>query len=101
MPHPLLLPAVAEVALITYRDVKSGTNATNPVPHLPMPSQYVSVFVVFGGLSILPPSADRLASLMAWGFVVATALNVFTPGKTVASTNVGGTPTVTGASTKG
>jgi hypothetical protein len=94
MASPLLYPILAEVVLITYRDVKNGSNVDNPIPHLPIPSQYTSVVLVFGGLALLPPSFDRLSSLMAWGLVVATALNVFTPGATVIKANTGTTPKV-------
>ena len=94
MASPLLYPALAEVALITYRDVKNGSNVDNPIPHFPLPSQYVSVAIVYGGLSLFPQQADRLASLIGWGFVVATALNVFTPGKTVLTSSGGAAPTI-------
>ena len=94
MASPLLYPALAEVALITYRDVKAGSNVKNPIAHLPVPSQYVSVLAVFGGLSLLPSSADRLGALVGWGFVVATALNVFTPGGRTIGAATGTKPTV-------
>ena len=94
MASPLLYPALAEVVLITYRDVKNGSNVDNPIPHFPLPSQYVSVAIVYGALSLFPPQADRLASLIGWGFVVATALNVFTPGNTVLTASGGAAPTV-------
>lgn len=87
MASPLLYPALVETALITYRDVKSGTNKDNPIAHFPLPSQYVSVLLVYGGLALLPESASRLAALVGWGFVVATALNLFDAGGTVRSTN--------------
>ena len=87
MPSPLLYPIVAEVVLVTFRDVRNGSNVNNPIAHLPIPSQYTSVVIVFGGLSLLPSSFDRPAALLAWGFVIATALNVFSPGKTVNKTN--------------
>jgi len=94
MASPLLYPALAEVALITYRDIKNGTNKDNPVAHLPVPSQYLSVVAVFGGLSLLPPSADRLGAFRGWGFVVATALNVFTPGGRTLAAATGSKPKV-------
>jgi hypothetical protein len=81
--NPLIYPALVETALITYRDVKQGNNTDNPIPHLPIPSQYVSVIIIYGGLSLAPPQAQRLAALIGWGFVVATALNVWTPGGSV------------------
>jgi hypothetical protein len=94
MASPLLYPALAEVALITYRDIKDKSNVQNPIPHLPVPSQYVSVLAVFGGLSLLPSTADRLGALVGWGFVVATALNVFTPGGRTIAAATGIKPTV-------
>ena len=87
MANPLLAPALVETILVTYRDVRAGTNQINPIPHLPMPSQYASVVIVYGALSLLPQSASRLASLIGWGFVVATALNVWAPGATIRNTN--------------
>lgn len=83
----VLAPAMAEVALITWRDVKSGTNSVNPIPHVPMPSQLVPVAIVYGALAILPESAGTLASIIGWGFVVATLLNLFNPAGQVATTN--------------
>lgn len=94
MNQALIYPAIAEIGLITYRDVKSGTNVNNPVAHLPMPSQYLSVAVVYGILAVIPDKYSRITALMGWGFVVATALNAFTPGATVAATNIGTTPSV-------
>jgi hypothetical protein len=83
--NPILYPAIAEVALITYRDVKNKSNVDNPIPHMPIPSQYVSVIIIFGGLALFPGQAAKLASAIGWGFVVATALQVWTPGSTVNS----------------
>jgi hypothetical protein len=84
----VLAAAAAEVVLVTYRDVKNGTNLVNPIPHLPMPSQLVSVGLVYGVLALFPDNASTLASLIGWGFVVATLLNVFTPASQVTTTNV-------------
>ncbi len=83
----VLAPALAEVALITYRDVKAGTNVVNPLPHFPLPSQFLSVGIVYGALAMFPDNASTLAATIGWGFVIATLLNVFTPAQTVASTN--------------
>jgi hypothetical protein len=79
MASPLLYPALAEVVLVTYRSVRNQETTKLPVKYLPLPSTYLSVIVVFGGLSLLPQSADRLGALAGWGFVVATALNIFIP----------------------
>jgi len=94
MASPLLYPILAEVALITYRNIKNGSNVQNPIPHVPIPSQYVSVVLVYGGLALLPSSFDRLSALMGWGLVIATALNVFTPGGNVIQATTGTKPTV-------
>jgi len=83
----LLTPALVETVLITYRDVRNGTNKENPIPHFPLPSQYVSVILVYGALSLLPDRFDRVGTLIGWGFVVATALNVWTPSATITKTN--------------
>jgi hypothetical protein len=49
----------------------------------------VSVIIIYGGLSFAPPVAQRLAAMIGWGFVVATALNVWTPGTSVNSVKAG------------
>lgn len=99
MASPLLAPALAEVVIITYRDAKNGSNVNNPIPHFPLPSQLTSVLIVYGGLSLLPQSFEKVAALMGWGFVVATLLDLWTPGGTVAQVNTGSTPTVLGTTT--
>lgn len=85
--NPLLIPALIEAGLVTYRDVKASTSATNPITNFPLPSQYVAVLVVFGALSLVPESGSRLAAVIGWGFVIATGLNLFQPGANVAVTN--------------
>ena len=87
MASPLLAPALAETIVITYRGVKNGTNVNNPIPHFPMPNQLLSVFIIFGALSLIPQSGERLAATVGWGFVLATVLNLYEPGGKVASTN--------------
>ena len=87
MASPLLAPALAETVVITYRGVKNGTNVNNPIPHFPMPNQLVSVLIIFGALSLIPKSGERLAATVGWGFVLATVLNLYEPGGKVASTN--------------
>jgi len=77
---PVINAAIAETIVITYRDVKNGSNKDNPIPHFPLPSQYVSVVTIFGLLAFLPERADRVGSLIGWGLVVATVLNLWTPG---------------------
>jgi len=93
MANPLLYPAISEVALITYRSVHNGTAKINPVPYLPIPNELPAVVIVFGILGSLPDRFSRTASLMGWGFVLATALNVFSSSATVTSnTAVTGKP---------
>ena len=75
----LIAPALAEVAVIIYRDVKNGSAQNNPVPHLPLPASITSVVIVYGILSLLPESWESATVLMGWGLVVATLLNAFTP----------------------
>jgi len=78
----VLAAALAETAIVTYRDVKSGSTTANPIAHLPVPAQYTSVAIVYGILSFLP---DPIGTLAAWGFVVATLLDLWTPGGKVRS----------------
>lgn len=63
------LPALAEVVLVTARSVKRDDRP-------PLPSEIVSVFVIFGAASLLGAWDQRLGSVFGWGIVVATALNV-------------------------
>lgn len=70
---------LVEVVLITYRAAKRGGQGTLGVPNFPLPSQYASTFIVFGALGLLPESASGFASLAGWGFVIATALNLYSP----------------------
>ncbi len=77
---PIVNAAIAEAIVITYRDVRNGLNKDNPIPHFPLPSQYASVVLVYGALAFFPEKGDNLAAMIGWGFVVATLLNVWTPG---------------------
>lgn len=77
---------LVEVGLITYREVtqggivvKKGKQSTAPLP-APLPSLYTSAILVYGGLGLLPGSLAPLPALVGWGFVVATWLNLYTPG---------------------
>lgn len=94
----VLSSALATTVLVTYRDVKAGTNLLNPIPHVPLPSQYASVILVYGALSLLPDSASTLASILGWGFTLAVALNMFDAGGNVRTTNASNAPTVAPAS---
>ncbi len=88
----LLTAWLAEVVIITYRTVSRGS--TGPISHLPLPSTYVSTMIVYGGLGLLPESANVFSTAVGWGLVVATVLNLWQPGS---KTTAAGTPTVTTA----
>jgi hypothetical protein len=78
----LLAAFFVEVALVTYRSVTQGgvkVPQSAPIP-APLPSLYTSAIVVYGGLGLLPSSLAPLPALVGWGFVVATFLNLYTPG---------------------
>jgi hypothetical protein len=82
-----------EVALITYRSVTQGGVKTPKAAPLraPLPSLYTSAIFIYGGLAVLPKSLAPVPALVGWGFVVATFLNLFTPGSAnaAAAGNVG------------
>jgi hypothetical protein len=79
----LLSAWVAEIVLIAYRGAKSGSTANNPIPHLALPSEYASTFIIFGALAFIPGQGQRVASAVGWGLVVATFLDLWNPGGTV------------------
>ena len=81
MNKSVIPPLLVATALITYRGAKSGSAANNPVAHLPLPSQFVGAFFVFGLLSLASGAAERPAQLVAWGLDVAILLNLWQPGK--------------------
>ena len=83
----VLPPLLLATALITYRGAKNGTAANNPVPHLPLPSQFVGAFFAFGLLSLASGQASRPAVLIAWGLDVAILLNFWNAGGQVNQTN--------------
>lgn len=88
---------VAEMVLITYRGARRGTSASNPIPHLPLPSEYVATFIIYGALTFVPGRGAPVASAFGWGIVVATLLNLWDPA-TVG--NAGGPAVIGGPSTK-
>jgi hypothetical protein len=82
----LLAAFFVEVGLVTYRDVaqggiktRKGKQSTAPLP-APLPSLYTSAIVVYGALALIPNAFAPAPALIGWGFVVATFLNLFTPG---------------------
>ncbi len=67
---------VAEIALITYR----GFRTPGPLGRMPLPANYTGAILVYGSLGLLGrPKAEPVAAAVAWGFVVATLLNLWTP----------------------
>lgn len=83
--NPVLAPLAIETVLVTWRAVQDGKKL--PVPYMPLPSTYTSILIVFGGLSLLPDSAKQVQSIAAWGFVIATALNFWTPSGKIRAVN--------------
>lgn len=71
-----------EIGLITYRGVTQGaTKVPNSAPlHAPLPSNYTSAIFVYSALALLPKALAPIPALVGWGFVVATFLNIYTPG---------------------
>ena len=74
---------IAEMVLIAYRGAKTGTTANNPIPHLALPSEYASTFIIFGALAFIPGEGQKVATAAGWGLVLATFLNLWNPGGTV------------------
>jgi hypothetical protein len=77
---------MVEVGLVTYRAVtqgqvvtRKGKQSTAPLP-APLPSLYTSAIIVYGALGLAPSSLAPVPALIGWGFVVATFLNLYTPG---------------------
>jgi hypothetical protein len=79
-----VLPAwLLEVLLITLRDLNvtlPGNLAFKSTGHsvngLPLPADYVATFVIFTPLAFLSDTrAKPVAAMLAWGYVLATALN--------------------------
>ena len=83
----VLTAALVETGIVAWRDL-SQTKV------LPPPSDFVAVAVVYGALGLLPDSASTFASLVAWGLVVATFLNLWSPATPTKLAVPGGTATV-------
>lgn len=83
----MIYPAIAETGLIIARDVMNGNSKNLPIPYLPVPAQLMAVIVVYGTLAVLPDRFDTIAALLGWGFVTATALNLYSPRSKVKTTN--------------
>ncbi len=66
---------VIELGLITYRGIECAGG-----PQWPPPADYAGAIGVYGVLGIAAKTrAGPVATAVAWGFVVATALNLWTP----------------------
>ncbi len=74
----IFLAFLVEVGLITYRDIAGS--ATQKQGHtingLPLPSDYLAAVMLFGALGLVPKDsgAAKVATLLGWGFVNATAV---------------------------
>lgn len=66
--NPLFLPWVAEVGIISVRDLSEKHRP-------PLPSELLASFVVFGFLGLFTGVAPRAAVLTGWGLVLATLLS--------------------------
>lgn len=73
----VVAPWLAELILITIRNTKKG--ASDNIAGFPLPADYLATFAIFGVLGALPSSASTFAAVTGWGYVVATALNLFDP----------------------
>lgn len=71
---------VAEVGLITYRDIagSAAQKAGHTINGLPLPSDYLAAVAMFGALGLVPKDsgAAKVAALFGFGIVIATALNI-------------------------
>lgn len=70
----VLTAAVAEVALISYRDFSKGSSYGSK---LPLPREFFSVAVVFGVLGMFPDAYSEVAAIIGWGLVIGTGLRAF------------------------
>lgn len=73
----VVLPWGIAVGIITFRDFKKG--ATNNVAGLPLPADYLATFIIFGTLSLFSGEAQKPATALAWGYVVAMLLHFIDP----------------------
>jgi hypothetical protein len=72
--NPVFLAWGAEIGVITVRDLAGQRR-------LPLPSELLATFVVFGGLSVIAgnPTARPAANATAWGLVLATLIVAYAP----------------------
>lgn len=95
MKSGLLSAWLVAVGIITYRGVKT-TPRTTPLP-MPLPATYVSSFLIFGGLSLIPAEGAGFAGAAGWALVLAMFLNLWNPNGTIGSAQA---PAATAAATK-
>lgn len=95
--NSVILPWLVEVGIITYRDFKKGS--PDNVGGLPLPADYFATFVIFGALSLFTGGAEKPATLAAWGYVIATFLNLFDPTLNKTSSGTQAAPNTASAGT--
>jgi hypothetical protein len=68
--NPVMVAWMVETGIIAIRDL------TGP-KRLPLPSELLATFIVFGGLALATesPTFRGAANATAWGMVIATALS--------------------------
>jgi hypothetical protein len=70
----LLIPWAIEIGVIVWRDFRKASKGGK----LPLPSEFLSTFVVFGSLTLVSQASPKVATTAGYGFVVATLLTSFT-----------------------
>lgn len=67
---PVTIAWLAEIGIIGVRDLSQAKR-------LPLPSELLATFVVFGGLGLMAesPTVRGAANATAWGIVIATLLS--------------------------
>ena len=98
--NSVILAALIEVGIITYRIIR---NDLDRIGNLPLPGEYLSVIIFFGvlmfGADSSSEGAKKVSTLIAWGMVIATFMNLQLPG--LPKTSKTSTSTSTSTSTKG
>ena len=73
MPPMLVASLLAELGLVTWRDLGKDHLA-------PPPSQYLSIIVLWGGFGLLSGTPVRpVVTTLGWALVLATGLHAWTP----------------------
>lgn len=102
----MLAAWAAELTLITLRDMninlpgltwKSSGNRVGP---LPAPGDYLATFVIFAPLAFAADTQARpLAEALAWGYVLATLLQMIDPSNPTSKPTTTAQPATTQAGT--